>query len=113
MKIKIKMMDMGEKRKEPTAIQSSPSKTETIYPTLSLNSDNIDGLDGLMAGHKCMLCFEAEVKTVGKGKNSWDSNTEGYNATFTLKKGSVQPKEKKKANDYTDASKNAKEEMEY
>ena len=111
MKMTVKLKDLGVKPKESEVIAKSDVERKPTYPTIDLNSDNIDGIGSLTSDSKCVLMFEAEVKNVGKGVSTWGSDDSGYHATFILKKGKIQPKET--AKDYTDAKKRAKEDMGY
>jgi hypothetical protein len=80
-----------------------PSKPKPYYPSISLTSDNVDGLGDCKLGDEYDLHFRGKVKELREGKDY--SSEEGHRAEFQLTHGVVLAAGKKKhgeAKDYED-----------
>ena len=84
------MVNLGKKRDEGMHAIPMPkgTKEKTVYPPLSLNSDEVPMVKKLQRGDRCTLTFDAVVT----GTNEADWQGEGVvSVNFKLKKGSVEP----------------------
>lgn len=67
-------------------------KPEIVYPSVSLNSDQMDGLDGLKLGDNVKLVFIGKVRELHQGKDY--SSKEGLRIGFQLTQGTMVAKKK-------------------
>ena len=87
------MVNLGKKRDEsmhaqPVSVVKGTKKEKTVYPPLSLNSDEVPMVKKLQRGDRCTLTFDAVVT----GTNEADWQGDGVvSVNFKLKKGSVEP----------------------
>lgn len=115
MAIKVKLVDMGVKVQRPdydSPAKATKKKTVVEYPTISLNSKNVPGLEKLTLDSKCRLVFEAEVTSLAE-PSQWDMDRGGMmkgdvTAQFKLVKGELMAIGGTAAN-YESASKEAAE----
>jgi len=87
--MKVILKSLGVKREKPEPIAVSTEAPKTEYPSLSLSSKNLKGIESLEVGKKCILTLQAEVKSMQKGAE-WNSE-EGMRADFKLLKGHIEP----------------------
>ena len=70
-KIRAKLKPLGEPVKREVYPAKGKSKTVTQFPSVTVSSDQMDGLKELTFGKKCRLVFEAEVTAIRK-PTQWD-----------------------------------------
>ena len=93
--VKVKMVSLAQKVKDPYGPAKMKEKTKTEHPTVTLNSKQIKGLTGLSLDNEVTLTFKATVKGLREPDN-WDKERLGLTeddaiAEFKLIEGSVQP----------------------
>lgn len=82
----MKMKSMGVKiGNYPIASEKTIEKVR--YPSISVNSDQVEGLGDMKIGDKVYLVAECELESIEKGK-SYDDK-EGFRASLCLKKAAV------------------------
>lgn len=87
--MKAKLQNLATKAPKVSEALKGPS-----YPSLSLNSKEHDGLEGITLGSHAVLTFEAEV-TATRQPDPWEKESQGLKdkdvvVAFKLLKGSVE-----------------------
>lgn len=99
--MRIRLKSLGEIPKQDPMTQPLPTSTEAggddevlrvNYPTLQINSDQIDNLHMCQLGQELKLFAVCEISEITQGK-SYD-NPEGMRATVKIKKIGVLPNPK-------------------
>ena len=103
MKVRMKLQALGHKPSDEymPEIVSKKDKKSVVFPKLELNSDDIDGLEELKQGDKCVLEFNAEVQHTESGSRYSDDPAakKRTTVTFKLTHGEVEPADEEKGED--------------
>lgn len=114
MKVRAKLHSLGTKRSDgPETAMPMKQRVEVTFPSLTLNSAQVAEVAKLQRGDKCRIILEAEVKGTREAER-WDSAGKNWQdavvADFELKKGGIEPVERKHASS-DEAYEAAKKEM--
>ena len=114
MKVRMKSLGIKPKPYSPSKVAEvmSPKPQLVRYPEVTLNSAQISDLEDIVAGEKCCLTFEAEVKGY-KTPDEYDINYQGVKpndliVTFKLLKGSYAEIENTSINEAAHAARKEK-----
>jgi hypothetical protein len=83
------MKSLGTKVNDSPIKMSEKMDNEVRYPTLNLNSDQVEGLEDCKIGDKLYFIAECEIDGMDRGKDY--GTKDGCRATICIKSAAIKP----------------------